>query len=250
VHVACSSLCFASHTLSDAFRIIREMHFSKVDLAIHPEGPHLTPADVAADVGKIATQLKSSNLAFAALHAGACEREDPKPPHFRAICRLARLLAVPTVTVVPTDSNLEETVDRIKPLAKAAACEGVELAVETNPRGITANPSTALELCRRVPGIGLTLDPSYFLTEGTEAKIDELYPFIGHVRLRDSGRKPEEFQVRVGQGEIDYGRIIAMLEREGYDRALSVDIRDIPDSPFPIDAEVRKLKYLLESLIS
>lgn len=250
VYVACSSLCFASHSLSEAFRIIREMHFSKVDLTIHRNGPHLTPEDVFADVSKTATQLKASNLSFAALHVGACEEEEPRPDHFRAICRLARLLAVPTVTVVPTDSDLDATVCRLRPLAKSAACEGVELAVETNVRGMTSDPTAAVELCHRLPGIGLTLDPSYFLTTGIESKMDGLYPFISHVRLRDSGKKPEEFQVRVGQGEIDYGRIIAMLEREGYERALSVDIRDIPDSPFPVDAEVRKLKYLLESLIS
>jgi len=28
-----------------------------------------------------------------------------------------------------------------------------------------------------------------------------------------------------------------------------VDIRDIPDSPFAMEPEVRKLKYLLESLV-
>ena len=250
VYVACSSLCFASHSLTEAFRIIREMHFSKVDLTIHRNGPHLTPANVFADVSKTATQLKASNLAFAALHVGPCDDSEPQLDHFRAICRLARLLAVPTVTVVPTDADLDATVQRLKPLAKAAVCEGVELAVETNVRGMTGDPAAAVELCQRVPGIGLTLDPSYFLTPGTESKMDLLYPFISHVRLRDSGKKPEEFQVRVGQGEVDYGRIIAMLEREGYERALSVDIRDIPDSPFPVDAEVRKLKYLLESLIS
>lgn len=250
MYVACSSLCFASQPLGEAFRTIREMHFSKVDLTIHRNGPHLTPAEVFADVSKTATQLKASNLAFAALHVGHCEEAESHPDHFRAICRLARLLAVPTVTVVPTDSDLDATVRRLKPLAKAAACEGVELAVETNVRGWTENPAAAMELCQRLPGIGLTLDPSYFLTAGMESKMDELYPYVSHVRLRDSGKKPEEFQVRVGQGEVDYGRIIAMLEREGYDRALSVDIRDIPDSPFPVDAEVRKLKYLLESLIS
>jgi hypothetical protein len=55
--------------------------------------------------------------------------------------------------------------------------------------------------------------------------------------------------MRIGQGDIEYGRAIAQLDRCRYDRALTVDIRDIPDSPFPIEPEVRKLKYLLESLV-
>ena len=34
-----------------------------------------------------------------------------------------------------------------------------------------------------------------------------------------------------------------------YERTLSVDLRDEPESPFPMQPEVRKLKYLLESLL-
>jgi sugar phosphate isomerase/epimerase len=72
---------------------------------------------------------------------------------------------------------------------------------------------------------------------------------VRHVHLRDTGRGAEQFQVRVGQGEIEYGRIISQLCRHDYDRLLTVAILDIPDAPFVMDAEVRKLKYLLESLI-
>ena len=35
----------------------------------------------------------------------------------------------------------------------------------------------------------------------------------------------------------------------GYDRLLCVDVRDIADSPIAMQPEVRKLKYLLESLV-
>jgi sugar phosphate isomerase/epimerase len=78
---------------------------------------------------------------------------------------------------------------------------------------------------------------------------DPLYPYVRHVHLRDTGRGPNQFQVRIGQGEIEYGRIVAHLARHHYDRVLTVDIRDIPDAPFAMEPEVRKLKYLLESLV-
>ncbi len=76
-----------------------------------------------------------------------------------------------------------------------------------------------------------------------------MFPFVRHVHLRDTGRGPDQFQVRVGQGEVEYGRIITQLSALGYDRLLTVAIHDIPDAPFAMEAEVRKLKYLLESLI-
>jgi sugar phosphate isomerase/epimerase len=96
----------------------------------------------------------------------------------------------------------------------------------------------------------LTLDPShYHFGPHGPANYDLLYPFVRHVRLRDTGNSPDQFQVRVGQGEIEYGRIISLLARVHYDRALAVDIRDIADCPFPVEPEVRKLKYLLDSLV-
>ncbi|HJZ59775.1 MAG TPA: TIM barrel protein, partial [Gemmataceae bacterium] len=128
--------------------------------------------------------------------------------------------------------------------------EGVILTIETHSETITADPLGASELCRRIPGLGLTLDPShYHIGPHGPVDYDLLFPFVRHIRLRDTGTHPDQFQVRVGQGEIEYGRVITHLDRFHYDRALTVDIRDILDSPFPVEPEVRKLKYLLESLV-
>jgi hypothetical protein len=39
------------------------------------------------------------------------------------------------------------------------------------------------------------------------------------------------------------------LQRRHYDRLLSVTIHDVAEAPFPMETEVRKLKFLLESLV-
>ena len=135
-------------------------------------------------------------------------------------------------------------------LVRLASAEGIVLTVETRMGTLTESPDAALELCKRVPGLGLTLDPSHYIAGPHQGRsYDQVYPYVRHVHLRDTGRNPEQFQVRVGQGEVEYGRIIAQLSRRNYDRLLTVEICDIPDAPFAMDAEVRKLKYLLESLI-
>jgi sugar phosphate isomerase/epimerase len=69
------------------------------------------------------------------------------------------------------------------------------------------------------------------------------------VHFRDTGKGQDQFQVRVGQGAVEYGKILSQLTRYRYDRLLTVAIHDMPDAPFVLEAEVRKLKYLLESLI-
>jgi sugar phosphate isomerase/epimerase len=124
------------------------------------------------------------------------------------------------------------------------------LTIETRTGTLAETPDVAVELCERVPGLGLTLDPSHFIAGPHQgASFDQVYPFVHHVHLRDTGRKPEQFQVRIGQGEVEYGRIIAQLARYGYDRLLTVEILDVPDAPYSMEQEVRKLKYLLESLV-
>jgi sugar phosphate isomerase/epimerase len=54
-------------------------------------------------------------------------------------------------------------------------------------------------------------------------------------------------QVRVGQGDVEYGRLVSQLSKHRYNRALSVDIMPMPE----IDqaAEMRKIRLLLESLL-
>jgi sugar phosphate isomerase/epimerase len=253
VYVACSTLCFGKLSLDETLRVIREMNFPKADLALHEPGPHLRPSEVAAEFNKVAQKLKSANLPFAAFHLDLTETEGPDArTHLRAVCRLARVLAVPLLTVpaAPIGSDFDTDAVRLAEWARIATAEGVMLTVETRSDTLTADPQAAVELCRRVSGLGLTLDPSHYLI-GPHGPIgyDPLFPYVRHVRLRDSGRSADQFQVRVGQGEIEYGRIITQLDRFRYERALTVDIRDVADNPFPIEPEVRKLKYLLESLI-
>jgi sugar phosphate isomerase/epimerase len=253
VYVACSTLSFSKLSLEDALRTIREMHFNKADLAVHAAGPHLTPADVAADPGWIAQKLKAANLPLAAIHVdtGPASPDDARNL-LRAVAKLARISTTPLLTIPPAGlgADFDAEVSRLSDCIRIVAAEGVILTVETLSTAVTADPLGAVELCRRIPGLGLTLDPTHYQL-GVHGAInyDVLFPFVRHVRLRDSGNTPDQFQVRIGQGDIEYGRVITHLERCQYDRALTVDIRDIPDSPFPVEPEVRKLKYLLESLV-
>ena len=253
VYVACSTLCFTRLTLDDALQTIREMHFAKADLAVHASGPHLTPAELCTDYNRITQRLKAGNLPLAAIHldTGSAPPAEARE-QLRAAARLARVSSTPLLTVgaAPAGSDFDAEAARLKEWLRIAEAEGIILTVETHSTTVTGDPLGAMELCHRVPGLGLTLDPSHYLVGPHGAQdYDALLPFVRHVRLRDTGRAADQFQVRVGQGEIEYGRLISQLERCHYDRALTVDIRDIPDGPFPVEPEVRKLKYLLESLV-
>jgi sugar phosphate isomerase/epimerase len=254
VFVACSTSCFGKYPLDQALRIIAELEFNKLDVAIHEGSPHLTPSEVAADVPAAAHRLRMgsglSPVAFTVEIAAANEKEARR--RLRTLCRLARLVAVPLLTVPasPTGTGIDAEVRRLSGLVQEAGQEGVQLSLATCLGTLTEDPDTAVELCERAEGLGLTFDPSPYLAGPHQGKaFDQVYPHVRHVHLRDTGRGPNQFQVRVGQGEVEYGRIVSQLSRHNYDRALTVDIHDTPETPFPMEPEVRKLKYLLESLV-
>ena len=252
--VACSTQCFARYPLERALRVIGELEFGKVDVALHEQGSHLRPSDVVRDAAGAAQQIRiGPSLTPAAfdveIEASSAADFDEQ---LHAICRLARLSAVPLITLspAPAGSGLDAEVERLTRLVHLVEGEGLILTVATRIGTLTELPQVAGELCQRVPGLSLTLDPSHYVAGPNQGEpYDDLFGYVRHVHLRDTGRGPGQFQVRVGQGEIEYGRIVAQLERVGYDRLLTVAIHDVADASFVMEAEVRKLKYLLESLV-
>jgi sugar phosphate isomerase/epimerase len=75
--------------------------------------------------------------------------------------------------------------------------------------------------------------------------MEKILKFVCNVHLRDS--RPDAFQVSVGQGDIDYGKLVNQLEREKYDRALTVHMQ--PMEGLDHRVELRKLRRLLETLL-
>jgi sugar phosphate isomerase/epimerase len=254
VFVACSTLCFTREPLESALRHIAELEFNKIDLALVEDGPHLTPSQVAEDPEAALQRIRQGpSLTVSALDLDFGPIDDRTlRRRFEGICRFAKpmLVAVLTLRAAPLGTPLEDEVKRLGALSAVARGEGLVLTVKTEGSTLTNDPATALALCRAVPGLGLTLDPSHYIQGPAQgASFDELFPFVQNLHFRDTGKKPSEFQVRVGQGQIDYSRIVNLAERAGYNRSLTVAILDSLENPFEVEVEVRKLKLLLESLL-
>lgn len=253
--VACSTMCFGQQPLTEALQTISDLGFSKVDLVVREDGPHLRPSDIASDLNRAVQAIRcSGGLTVAALHVDLPVESSKSTvvEQMRSVCRLARVLTTPLVSVPAAlvETPLGQEVERFTWLNRLAQTDGVTLAVETRLGTLTDDPANVVALCRAVPGLGVALDPSHYIVGPRHSQqVDELFPFVQHVRLRDTSGRMNQFQVRIGQGEIEYGRIVTQLARHDYQRTLSVDLHDAPDVPFPVQPEVRKLKYLLESLI-
>jgi len=181
--------------------------------------------------------------------SGDIEAPEPDYYHqFAACCRLAKAIKVVTVTVrsaeLGTPFNAE--VERLRMLVALASREGVRVGLLTEVGRMTETPETAVVMCDSVKGLGITLDPSHYVY-GPHAGVDfeQLMKHVYHVRLRDTSK--DQLQVRFGQGEVEYGRLVNQLHKVRYDRALCVDIPPLAE----VDqlTEMRKMRLLLESLL-
>ena len=136
--------------------------------------------------------------------------------------------------------------EHLQRLVAIGSVEEVRVGLLTQTGRMTEDPNTAVVLCNSVKGLGLTLDPSHYIC-GPHAhrSIEKLMKYVYHVRLRDSTK--ESLQVRVGQGAVEYGRLVNQLRTAGYDRSLSVHMHEMPGVDH--NGELRKMRLLLESLL-
>ena len=247
--VAASSRCFCHLPLDAAMLQLVELEYSAVEIVLHEKDGHLKPSAVLADPERaVALCRQTHRLTTVAL---SVDIDAPQPEYyqqFAACCRLAKAIKVVTLTVrsaeLGTPFNAE--VEHLRTLTALASQDGVRVGLLTEVGRMTENPDTAVVMCDSVKGLGITLDPSHY-TYGPHAPLgyEQVMKHVYHVRLRDTTK--DQLQVRVGRGDLEYGRLVNQLLKVHYDRALCVDILPTPD----VDqlTEMRKMRLLLESLL-
>jgi sugar phosphate isomerase/epimerase len=167
---------------------------------------------------------------------------------FAAICRLAKATKVVSISVPSAElgTPFNEEVERLRRLVDLAVLEGTRVSIKSQVGRLSQDPDTVMVLCDNVKGLGLTLDPSHYICGPHGGRsIEKLMKYVHNVHLRDTTQK--ELQVRVGQGEVDYGKLVNQLRKVNYSRCLCVHIAPMPE----VDhiGELRKMRLLLESLI-
>ena len=167
---------------------------------------------------------------------------------FESCCKLAKATRVVTLTVESGEHGtpFNEEVERFKSMVKIGEQYGVRVGMRSLHGHLSADPDTVSVICGHVKGLGLALDPSHYVYgQDRELNYEKLLEYVQTVYLRDSTK--DDLQVRIGQGIIDYGKLVNLLQKQGYDRALVIDIGRQDD----VDhfGEIRKMRLLLESLL-
>ena len=245
--VAASTECFPDLAPQDVLEVLADLEFTAIELPIHESGGWVKPSDVHTDVERAAHFCRDTHrLDIAALDVELASGPEYYE-HFAAICKMAKAIKVVTLVIPSAElgTPFNEEIERLRKLVEIASLEGAVVGLKTQIGCMTQDPDTAVVLCDNVKGLRLTLDPSHYITGPHQSgNFEKVIRYVQHVHLRDSTK--EKLQVRVGQGLVDYGKLIGQLQKVGYDRALSVKMA--PLEGFDHRAEMRKMRLLLDSL--
>lgn len=245
--VAASSRCFSDLPFGEACQALTDLEYDKFEIWMSESSQHLKPSEVVGNTERFVALLRDvTRLSPIAL----CLGEDVPQEVFEGLCKLGKTIKVAQITLPAAEigTPFNEEIDRLRQRLAASNVAGIRLSLKTETGRLTEDPRTAVEICQAIPGLGLTLDLSHYISgKFANQRYEQVYPYAYHVHLRDSSRT--DLQVPVGLGEIDYGKVIAQLKRCDYNRALSVEI--LPELLKGADRalEMRKMRMLLETLL-
>ncbi len=246
--VAASTNCFPHLSNAETFEKLVDLQFTSVELVLSESG-ELKPSEIHASLAEaVVACTQTRRLSVCSYFVDIRAEGDLYYQQFESICKLAKATKVVTLTVPsgPLGTPFNEEVERLKALVKIAQTQGVRVGMLSMTGHISEDPDTVSVICDHVKGLSLSLDPSHYVYQrANPPDIEKLYKYVQHVYLRDT--TSEDLQVRVGQGVIDYGKIVNFLVKHKYQRALCVDIR--PQDGVDHMAELRKIRLLLESLL-
>lgn len=247
--VCASTECFPGASLPDACGRMVDLEYTAVEVAIHERDGVLKPSEVHASPEGAYERLRQTHrVAIAAFSIDIPGEGEQMYEQFASCCKVAKACKV-VALVVPaaelgTPFNAE--IERLQELVRIASLESAVVAVKTQAGCMTQDPETAAVLCKHVKGLGITLDPSHYIFGPHQGRAyDKVLPHVQHVHLRDT--RKDKFHVQIGQGEIEYSKLITGLERVKYQRALSVHIPPLENVDHA--GELRKMRLLLDSFL-
>ena len=173
-------------------------------------------------VSDIFLQIHAGFVEFAINHPDTRRRGFARDRFLRAL-DYANAAGADHVTILPgvtfDGESRETSVSRSAEelnwrVAKARAAK-LQLAVEPHVGSLTDTPERALDLVKRVPGLGFTLDYAHFTRAGiSDARIEPLTKFATHLHARTARRG--RLQAPLKQNKIDFPRVVKALAKQNF----------------------------------
>ncbi len=247
--VAASTHCFPDVTLAKSLQKLADLEYNAAEIVIGDGANELHPEWLVQDFQAVCRLCVSCRQITPIAFFLNLPTDAPNYMAKYELClKLCKTLGVVTLVVKssPAGYPFNEEFARIAQLVKLAMSYGVLVSVLTEQNFVSEAVDSLTSLLKGIPGMKIALDPSHFIYgHKTPVNFDALLPKVSHIRLRDTNAK--QFQVKLGQGTLEYKKFVDQLNHIGYTRSLCVDI--VPESNLNIESELRKMHLLLESLL-
>ena len=249
--VAASTDCFPNLPLDAALERLVDLEYNRIEIVLRESGNQFKPSQVHANLDEAVLACRETHRLTPIAYVVDIQAEGQEYyDQFASCSKLAKATKVVVITVPSSElgTPFNAEIERLRELVRIASLDGVLVGIKTEVGRMSQDPDTAVVLCDNVKGLGITLDPSHYVCGPHRGNsYDQVFKYVYHLQLRDTSK--QQFQVRVGQGEIEYGRLTTQLSKFKYNRALCVDIVEMPESDVDHPAEMRKMRLLLESLL-
>lgn len=247
--VAVSTRSFPQLSTEEALKKLADLEYNAAEIVIGSEQSDIKPEWLHQDLQRCARLAVCCRAIRPVAFFFDVPTDDPfYIQKFELCCQLARSIRVVVIAVrsAPLGSPFNEEVERLRKICSIALHDGLIVGLVTERGAISQSCDSVLSLCKNVPHLKVTLDPSCFIY-GCEKIIDfdPLVEHVCHIRLRDT--TPTQYQVQIGQGYLEYNRLVIGLNKVRYNGAFCADIPPLPD--LDQEVELRKMRLLLESLL-
>jgi len=250
VFVAASSRCFPNLSVKDSLNKLADLEYTAAELIVgqNPESNLILPESQEQFDDIVQFCRMSRRITPIAIYFDF----EPENTHFfrsfELCCHMAKVSKIVQITIksseVGTPFNAE--VERLRHLVQIGNTHGLVIGVATETGRMSEDPDALKSLCKSVRDLSVTLDPSHYIFGHAKPReYDHLFEYVSHIRLRDTTKN--KLQVQIGQGIQEYGKLVIQLIKMNYRRALCVDLTPLPG--LDQDAEMRKMRLLLESLL-
>ena len=249
IQIAICSKILQDYELAEAIQIAADVGYEGMEIFGVPK--HL-PADVEQAKVETASQLLHK-LGLAAVTLGTyvgpfAENSDEQCRQeleaFKRYTEIAQALDCDLIRVIPggpadpndaRDDHWYRSAHYIRECCDLALGRGLGVILENN-FGLTATVDSTLELIYLVdrPNLGINYDPGNLYRLGKYYGVEALERFgelVWNVQVKDCDKRrgKDEWQLLLGEGDVDYERIVGWLQESEYDGYVSAECHREPD---------------------
>ena len=248
--VAASSRCFPNLSVEDSLNKLADLEYTAAELIFGDNADsNLVLPESQEQFDNIVFFCRMSRRITPVAIYFDFEPEDPQYIRkFERCCHVAKVVKIVQITVKASETGtpFNAEVERLRTLTEIGNLHGLVIGVATEIGRMSEDPDSLKSICKSVRDLSVTLDPSHYIFNQQKPRdYDHLFEYVSHVRLRDTTEK--QLQVQIGQGIQEYNKLVIQLNKVNYRRALCVDLAPLPG--LDQDAEMRKMRLLLESLL-